>query len=172
MIWILAIGGLALIVGFGALFGAPYVPSHRRDIERLFDDIKLGSKDLLVDIGAGDGRVLRSAARRGSRAIGYEINPIFALISRLSSAPKIQVKWANFWRSELPVGTTVVYAFSVNKDRRKLEKHLEREVARLKNPLVLACYGSPLKTRKPMRVVGGYTLYQFKPALQPEKAQV
>lgn len=41
--------------------------------------------ELIVDLGSGDGRILIAAARSGARAIGIEINPVLATVSRLTA---------------------------------------------------------------------------------------
>ena len=74
---IIGLSAIAIIVGFSAFMGAPYLPSHRRDVARAFDELyPLSSSDVLLDIGSGDGVVLRQASKRGARAIGYEIHPL------------------------------------------------------------------------------------------------
>ena len=74
---------VVLLFGFVVFRGAPYVPSKRRDIKRAFEELyPLDDSDTLVDIGSGDGVVLRMAAKRGAHAVGYELNPILVLVSR------------------------------------------------------------------------------------------
>jgi spermidine synthase len=45
---------------------------------------QLTENDNFVDIGSGDGVVLREASKIGARAVGFEINPILVFISTLS----------------------------------------------------------------------------------------
>ncbi len=47
-------------------------------IEEALNLAELRSGERLVDLGSGDGRVLLSAARRGARAVGYELDPDLA----------------------------------------------------------------------------------------------
>jgi len=170
MIW-LVIGIIVVFFGAVAFIGAPYVPSQKKYIRRAFDHFGLSDKDTLVDVGSGDGVVLRSAARYGARAIGYEINPFLAGLSRLLSLrdQRVQVVLANFWYATLPEHTTFVYAFSVSRDEKKLTKLLQREADRLQRPLKLLCYGSPFKIRDADENFEAYYLYVFHP-LQPKKA--
>lgn len=51
-------------------------------IDPLLDLAGAGPGDLLVDLGCGDGRVLRAAARRGCRALGVERNAALAGTAR------------------------------------------------------------------------------------------
>ena len=174
MIWILLIGIAAIIVGFGAFFGAPYVPSKRREIQAIFKQLyKLSAKDVVLDIGSGDGIVLREASRMGARAIGVEINPFFVILSRILSRrdPKVRVIASNLWLYHFPEDITVVYAFAVERDGRRLERKLQREADRLGKKLTLLCFGSPLPRLVPTATYRAYARYDFHP-LHPGKAQV
>ena len=56
-LWV--VGGVLVLFALTAFTGAPYVPSHRRDIQRVFrEGVKLTKDDVVLDIGAGDGVVL------------------------------------------------------------------------------------------------------------------
>jgi hypothetical protein len=166
MIWIYIVGAIVVLFGFVVLFGAPYVPSHRRDVRRVFEHLQLDEKDLLVDVGSGDGLVLRAAARRGvKRAIGFELNPALVFISRLASLryPQVSVKLANFWYVQLPKETTLVYAFSVGRDRKKLARMMQAEANRLGRSVKLLCYANPFTEMTPIDSFEAYSLYEFRP---------
>ena len=166
MSWFFAgVGVIALFLAWSAFFGAPYVPSKRRDIVALFDMLALSSKDTLLDIGSGDGVVLLEANERGVTAIGYEIHPLFVVLSRwrLRRASRVQVQWANMWRAPFPEMVTVVYAFSVGRDSRRLKKKLQNEANRLGRTFTFVCYGNPLPGRAPSDTCGAYSIYHFVP---------
>lgn len=167
--WIAA--GLILTFGFVVFFGAPYVPSHKKQVERALTELyHVHSTDVLVDVGSGDGIVLRIAAGKGARAIGYELNPILVFISRLLARPfgsKIQVQLANFWHTSLPEATTVIYVFMVERDAKKMASKIQAEANRLNHPLSLISYGAALPAHEPVQKVGAHYLYSFTP-LQSE----
>ena len=153
-------------VAFGILFGAPYVPSLKKDIQRMFDEFQLLTpNDVVVDFGSGDGVVLREVSRRGARAVGYEVNPLLVTIAKFLSRGdvRVTVKTANFWRSAFPEDITILYAFSVTKDGKRLVKKIEKEVVRLEKPLTVICYGSPLPGIEPTDTFQAYTRYIFTP---------
>ena len=109
MLWIYIVGSIIVFIGISAFFGAPYVPSHRKDVKRLFDELTpVGEGDTVLDIGSGDGLVLREASRRGARAVGYEIHPLFVGISRMASFgdEKVRVHWANAWVATIETMST------------------------------------------------------------------
>ena len=163
---------VGMVFGLVAFRGAPYVPSRKLYIKQALTELyPLNVDDLLVDIGSGDGIVLREAARTGAKAIGYEINPILVLISRIISHKNrlIEVKLADFWLSHLPAETTVVYVFSVSRDMKRILKWIQNEADQLGKPISLITYGSSIKVRESIKNVGAYNLYVFYP-LQLDKA--
>lgn len=158
---------LFLLFGLTVFRGAPYVPSQRRYIERAFDSLyKLSAKDVLVDIGSGDGVVLRIAARKGARAVGYELNPILVVISRLLARGnrRISVRLTDFWFAPLPDDTTVIYLFGVTRDRKRMTKKLQREADRMGRPLKVLTLGSGLHKMAPDAEHDAYQLYTLQPA--------
>lgn len=154
-----------LLFGFVVFRGAPYVPSKKTDLKKAFDELyDLGEKDLLVDIGSGDGVVLREAARRGARAVGYELNPLLVLISRLLSRDaRIEVRLADFWNVTLPRETTVVYTFGESRDIVKMAAKVQAEATRLKRPLFFISYAFEVKTLHPVAKSDTHFLYRFTP---------
>ena len=159
------IGVLVVVLLLGAVFfGAPYVPTRQKDVEKLFKIIK--KKDVLVDLGSGDGRLVRTAAARGIKAYGVELSPILALISKLSLGnfrDKASIKWGNYWRMDLPQDTTVVFVFLADAYMEKLRIYLEEESLRLDRVLTLVSYGFELPGYKPVRTEGALLVYQIKP---------
>ncbi len=171
---ILTIAGVALLFGFVAFVGAPYVPVRRQDLRKAFDDVyALSDKDLLVDLGSGDGKVLREASRRGARSVGYELNPLLVCITRMLSLgdKNVKVLMANFWTKQLPDEVTVVYMFTVSRDVKRLATKLQAEADRLQRPLYALSYGFQLKGHEPVKHDDLHYLYKFIP-LQPNKPQV
>lgn len=152
--------------GFVAFTGAPYVPSRRRDLQRAFNELyQLKEADSLVDIGSGDGVVLREASRRGARAIGYELHPLLVLLSRWLSRgdKKVSVRLANFWRTPLPDDTTVVYLFGDGRDIAKMVQYLQCQTNRIDRDIWLISYGFEAADLELKRTVGAHNLYLLRP---------
>jgi hypothetical protein len=53
----------------------PYVPTPQDVVERMLDMAKIKPGEYLVDLGSGDGRIVVTAAQRGARAYGVDLNP-------------------------------------------------------------------------------------------------
>jgi hypothetical protein len=170
LFWIFT--SVVLAFGFVVFWGAPYVPSKKKDLARALDELyPVGKEDVLIDIGSGDGVVLRAAAKRGARAIGYELNPILVAIARWLSRGQTGVSShvANFWHVQLPSETTIIYVFAVSRDIVKLAHKLDSEATRLNRSLKVITYGCMVPDKKAISSLGAHTLYEFTP-LQTEKA--
>ena len=137
-------GAIIIILAFmflvTAFTGAPYVPSSASELEEAFTKLyKLGKKDFLIDLGSGDGVVLKAAHIHGAKALDVEINPILVLLTkiRLRKYDNISVVCRNFFTMDFPAETTVVYAFGDSRDIKKIAKLIQKQAARLGHPIYL-----------------------------------
>jgi len=124
MVWLAAAAILILVPFLFVVFvGAPFVPTHNKNLETIFSSIRLPKDALVVDLGSGDGRLLRLAAQKGYRAVGYELNPILVLISRyrLRNYPEATVHLQNFWEADV-TQANLVFTFLATKYMKKLNK--------------------------------------------------
>lgn len=155
-----------MVFGFVVFRGAPYVPSRRLYIKRAFTKLyNLDHTDVLVDVGSGDGIVLRIASEYGARAIGMELNPILVVIARWFSRhdKKVEVRLTDFWIAQLPDETSVVYGFVVTRDVKKLTNKMQQEATRLGHSIRLILYGNTLPGMAIDKTFEGYKLYTFQP---------
>jgi SAM-dependent methyltransferase len=118
-----------------ALYGLPPVPTRPQRIRKALTLAKLQPKEVLYDLGAGDGRVLLIAARDfGAKAVGIEIGPIQCALIWLrvvmsGFGNQIQVRWANFYKADLH-DADVVFVYATSKEVVKLAPHLEKQMKR------------------------------------------
>ncbi|NNG21707.1 SAM-dependent methyltransferase [Telluria aromaticivorans] len=55
----------------------PYVPTPQEVVDRMLELARVGKKDVLYDLGCGDGRIVVTAAKaRGARGTGIDLNPV------------------------------------------------------------------------------------------------
>lgn len=127
-----------------ALFtGSPYVPTSRKAVERMLELANLRPGEIVIDLGCGDGRVLREASRRGARAIGYELSIFMFLIARLLGGGEVRLQ--NFWKADCREAD-VVFLFL---EKRFLPR-FEREIwPQLKPGCRVAAYTFPLPSIQP-----------------------
>ncbi|MBU1132005.1 hypothetical protein KKC32_01995 [Patescibacteria group bacterium] len=75
VVLLLFIWSISNAIGLIRARGVPYVPLSRRQLQAIEKNIKLNSDDILIDLGCGDGRVLRMFERQGVKNLsGYEVN--------------------------------------------------------------------------------------------------
>lgn len=165
---------LFLIFGFVVFFGAPYVPARLGHVRAAFDELySVSDKDTLVDLGSGDGKVLREAARRGATAVGVELNPILVILTRLMSwgDKTVRVQLGSMWLMTFPAETTVVYVFGTSRDIAKIERKINKEATRLGRALYVLSYGFELTDAQLVQRNDSHHLYKVTP-LQSKKLKV
>jgi SAM-dependent methyltransferase len=54
---------------------SPYVPTPQDVVERMLDLAQVKPGEYLIDLGSGDGRIVVTAAQRGARGYGVDLNP-------------------------------------------------------------------------------------------------
>jgi len=110
--------------------GAMFHPSARIRVKTAFDHLTMDEDQYLVDVGCGDGRVIREAAKRhGARCRGYEINPLLFAIAWLLSLGRrgVTVRCRNFWNEDLSEAD-VVFCYLFPDVMGRLAKKLEGEL--------------------------------------------
>lgn len=175
MIWLLIGFGAAVLLFLATvLIGAPYVPSLGRDVRKLIDELEIDKGDILVDIGSGDGVVLKAVAETGAEAIGYEINPLLVLVSRwrLRHLKNSKVRWANAWVAKPLPKVTVIYVFGAGPHLGKIYKFAKQQANHQGSKLTLVSYGFEFKLSEEDQLIdikGAYYLYSITPSLQSSK---
>ena len=62
-----------------------WVPTPQALVDKMLDMAKVTPKDYLIDLGAGDGRTVITAAQRGLRAHGIEYNPDMVKVAQAAA---------------------------------------------------------------------------------------
>jgi hypothetical protein len=78
-----------------------WVPTPQTLVDKMLDMAKVTPQDYLIDLGAGDGRTVITAAKRGTRAHGIEYNPDMVTLAQ-GNAQKAGVSGrATFERADI-----------------------------------------------------------------------
>ena len=127
MHWVLAVLVLlAVCFSFVLLYGAPYLPTLSASAEAALDLVDLKPGQTLLELGCGDGKVLIAAAQRGIKVVGYELNPVLALIAWLRTRrykELVTVRWGNFWTKQWPPADGI-FVFLLDRFMPKLDKKI------------------------------------------------
>ncbi|MGQ0544929.1 MAG: methyltransferase domain-containing protein [Betaproteobacteria bacterium] len=110
-----------------------YEPSPMPVVEAMLGLAAVGSRDVVYDLGCGDGRIVIAAARRGARAVCIDIDPRRIAEARANAArdgvgERIRFLQQDLLESDLREATVVTLFLSAGMNRR-LRPKLERELA-------------------------------------------
>lgn len=125
-----ALYALSVAVALPVTRGALYVSTSRKRIEAVADAVSMKPGQVLVDLGCGDGRVLRCIRRRFDiTAIGYEWNLLAFLNARLRCLGRrgIKVRLRDFRKADLS-GADVVFCYLFPDVLPELSTKLAREL--------------------------------------------
>lgn len=126
---------------------APYVPSPLDVLETAFTLSELKQNEHFYDLGAGDGRALFLAEKRGAYAVGYEINQprfqqIQAMINSAGMQKSIRVLNRDLFEADLSEAD-VVFLYLLGSSNERLRPKLE---AQLKNGARVISHDFTMKT--------------------------
>lgn len=131
--FLLLLIGIFGTLALGAYKAAPWVPTRQQDVERMLRAANVQPGELVVDLGSGDGRFLRTAVRQfGGRGLGFELALVPYFISRLILWRELrrgqaEVRYRDFYHADLS-SADVVTAFLTPRAMRKLAGKLHREL--------------------------------------------
>ncbi|MFX0171598.1 MAG: SAM-dependent methyltransferase [Candidatus Hodarchaeota archaeon] len=104
--------------------GAPWIPTSMKTVHKMLKLADISSKDVVYDLGCGDGRTIITTARRyGARAVRIEIDPLSYLwcqflITILELRSRIKILYGNFFNKDLSEATLVTcYLFQETNDK-------------------------------------------------------
>lgn len=145
---------LALLIptAYAAWIGAPYAPTTLAVVRKGLQELGIDESDVVVDLGAGDGGILLTAAAHGSRAIGFELSPIMWLIAKVRTWGKknITLHFQNFYQQKFPQAT-VIFAFLMPANMARVRQLLRSQpLPQLK--YVLA-YAFPFPDIEPLHII-------------------
>lgn len=144
---------------FGAISAAPWVPTKKKQRQKLVAELDVPQGGTVYDLGCGDGTVLFEIARKRPdiRAIGYEISllpyAIGAVRKILGGAAyrNVTIKCRNFFRQDVSDADTV-FVFLLAKSYERLMSKLRRE---LKDDCVVVAEAWPMPRLAPAKAFIG-----------------
>lgn len=160
--WNIALISCAILFvafSFVVAFGAPFLPTLNNRVPEALDLINLKKGQTLLELGSGDGRILIEAAKRGINSVGYELNPLLVIYSKMATLKyrkQIKIKWGNYWRRDWPE-VDGVFVFLLQPYMEKLDKKIKKQ----KEGLKLVSFVFTIPDKKPAKEVNGLFLYKY-----------
>ncbi len=154
-LWLLVLlGGLAVGIptAYAGWRGAPYAPTRSAAIKKAFGVLDIGSKDVVIDLGAGDGKIVLAAARQGALAIGYELSPLMWLIAwvRCLGEKRAKIRFGNFYSKDLSAAT-IVFAFLMPQNMPRVRRFLQHQ--KIPHGRLFVSYMFPFKDESPRAII-------------------
>lgn len=124
---------------YSSISGAPYVATDTKKIDEILRHAHLKKGEVFVELGCGDGRVVRRAVHAfGVQGIGIDINPVLLAMARFFARKqnsRIRFKRENIHKTNLQK-TNVLYLFLMPQFIEKLLPKFKRELP--KNALIIS----------------------------------
>lgn len=151
---------VVLAFGFVVLFGPPYLPTRRKQIDAALDLLALKHGETMLELGCGDGRVIRAAAARGWRVVGIELNPLLVLVAHLNTwryRKQVRIIWGNYFRVTWPPAQAI-FTFMLPRQMAQLDAHIQ---AHTHQPTRLASFAFAIPGKTPDAQNNGVFLYRY-----------
>ena len=138
----------------------PYVATSGKKLETIIKLAQIKKNQTIIDLGSGDGRLLIESAKKGARAIGYEINPFLILLSKMRASLKglsdhITVNSQDLWKADLKVADVII-VYALRKSMKKFEDFV---TSNAKPGTKIIVNTNPFPTKKPQKHENGVFLY-------------
>lgn len=162
--WIFWAIAVLVIVAYGwvIMFGAPYVPTLRRQRAAAIKLLDLKPGQHFIDLGCGDGGLLILAAKQGWQAEGYELNPFLALLAWLRTrryGRQVKIYCRSFWRADLSRADGI-FVFLIGHYMKKLDRLINEQP----HPkLLVVSNGFEIPGRRTKLQKGALLLYEYPP---------
>ena len=155
-------GVIFVLFAFVIFFGPPYVPTLARQTEVALDLLNLQPGQLMLELGAGDGKVALAAARRGLHVVGIELNPLLVVIARVRCwkyRRRVTIRWGSYWRVAWPPEADAIFTFMLQRQMGELDRRIESWHT---HPVRLASFAFHVPTKTPIQQRDGVFLYEYK----------
>lgn len=174
----------AFFFAVDAFLDLPYVATKKEKIATIINLANIKSKETVVDLGSGDGRLLFAAARKGAKSIGYEINPVLILLTRIKAyfygysfknsfrgptskknqslkrsdlqKGSVIIKRQNLWKADLKAAD-VIFVYGRTKSMQKFQDFVYQN-AKMGARIVVNT--NPFPTKKPLKSENEIFLYK------------
>src|SRR4030042_1836639 len=111
---------------------APWWRTNTKTAKAICKLAEIGSKDVIYDLGCGDGEVLIQSAKLGTRGIGIEIDPLRVIIAKIriyknNLNRKIFIKRKNFFEEDISEASVII-VYLIPQTLKKLLPKFKKEL--------------------------------------------
>ena len=165
-IFILLINTFIFLTIIGGLFGAIWIPTKKKDYERIARLAGLRPRMVFYDLGSGSADLLFYLSKKYKiRCVGIEISPILYLYSKIKSIffKNVRIRYGDFLKHDLSEAD-VIYAFLLPRIYEKLQEKLCND-AKNESLIILSVWPfKDVKYLKASEEKGKFTYFLYKKA--------
>jgi len=151
---------LVLAYGFVLLYGAPYFPSLNKHIDVALELLNLKPGQTVYDLGCGDARFLKAAAKQGIKGVGYELNPFMFAYSWVTTRryrKLVKIRLGNFWHADISKADAI-FVFLLDKYMVQLDEMITKKA---KKNVILVSHTFKIPGKKIAKQNYGIFLYKY-----------
>ncbi len=158
---ILKISLIVILLAFNAYSiyvlykGAPFAVTKPKTLQRIIKLANPKPGDTILDLGSGDGRIVKAFAKLGHPTTGIELNPILIWWSKRNLPQNATIIKGDFWTQDLPK-YDVIIVFGLFSFMKRLSQKFQAE---LKPGTKIICNTYKLPGLEPKKVEDGLYLY-------------
>jgi 16S rRNA A1518/A1519 N6-dimethyltransferase RsmA/KsgA/DIM1 with predicted DNA glycosylase/AP lyase activity len=145
---------------FVVAFGAPFLPTLKDRVPEALELTNLKPGQTILELGSGDGRVLIAAARKGINSVGYELNPLLVVYSKLRAIKYrkyVKIIWGNYWVKQWPKADAI-FVFLLQPYMQKLDTKI---IQNYPEGIKLVSFAFTIPDKKPKKEIKGLYLYFY-----------
>ncbi|MDP2946878.1 MAG: hypothetical protein Q8N88_02075 [Nanoarchaeota archaeon] len=166
LIFLLLIDIVLFLTIIGEFFAAIWIPTKRKDYERIAKLADLRPGMVFYDLGSGNASLLFYLSKKYNiRCVGIEISPILYLYSKMKSVffKNVRIRYGNFFKHDLSEADAI-YVFLLPRIYEKLQEKL-CNAAKNESLIILSIW--PFKDAKYFKTseeTGKFTYFLYKKA--------
>ena len=132
LLFLVGLSSYSIGLLYSSIMGAPYVPTSKKQIDTILERAKLKAGQRFIELGSGDGRIVRRAVQKYSvYGVGVDINVLLVLLSRIYAKKQhlsnISFRKDNIFSTSLSEAD-VVYLFLMPDTIKKILQKFEKEL--------------------------------------------
>lgn len=131
LLFIVLICAFSSIIGLIRARGVPFVSLSKKQLRMVNEHIRLKPVDRVVDLGCGDGRVLRMFEKQGVKNLsGYEVNFLAYLLAKIKNKllkSKSKIYFKNFKKVNL-LEYNVIFCYLLDPHMTLLKEKFDKEL--------------------------------------------
>jgi SAM-dependent methyltransferase len=106
------VGGVMLSAAHAQNLDVVYVPTPQPVVNRMLEIAAVGPNDYVIDLGCGDGRTVVSAAKRGAKSLGVDLDPrriaeAQANVEKAEVGDKAAIRQQNLFETDISEATVL-----------------------------------------------------------------